>query len=116
MVEKIIETLVNMGAFPHRKRTKAETVRVVTNMLEAIKYEYNGKLPRWELKTFIERFAKNSEFSERQLYRYINTLRALGFLDDLIEVGTQKHYIVLSKKFGSRMNALYREYKKWLEG
>lgn len=115
MVEHIIEQLVEMGAFPHRKATKAETIRVVTNMLEAVKYEYEGKLPRWELKRFVERFAKSSGFSDRQLYRYINTLKALGFIDEYVEVGTQKQYLVLSKRFGSRMNTFYRLYKKWLE-
>nr|ADF80199.1 tn2-4p [Thermococcus nautili] len=114
MIDSIIEKLVEMGAFPARKKTKTETIRVVSNMLEAIKYEYNGRLPRWELKTFVTRFANQSKFSERQIYRYINELKALGFLEDIVDVGTQKHYIVLSKRFGSRMLALYRDYNKWL--
>ena len=115
MIKKIIETLVELGAIPHRKRTKANTIRVLTNMLEAIKIEYEGKLPRWELKAFVERFARSSGFSERQIYRYINTLKSVGLLDDYVEIGTQKHYIVLSKKFGSRMLSLYRIHKRWLE-
>nr|WP_192963171.1 hypothetical protein [Thermococcus sp. IRI48] len=115
MIDSIIERLVEMGAFPARKKTKAETIRVVSNMLEAIKYEYNGRLPRWELKAFVTRFAKQSKFSERQIYRYINELKALGFLDDFVDIGTQKQYIVLSKRFGSKMLGLYRDYKKWLE-
>lgn len=115
MVEKILEALANLGTIPHRKATKAETVRVLTNMLEAIKYEHEGKLPRWELKAFVERFAQSSGFSERQIYRYINTLKALGFLDDYVDLATGKHYIVLSKKFGSRMLDLYRKYRAWIE-
>ncbi|ASJ03812.1 hypothetical protein A3L09_10665 (plasmid) [Thermococcus profundus] len=115
MIEKIIQTLVDWGMVPHRQKTKAETIRTITNMLEAIKHEYDGKLPRWELKHFVQRFSRNSGFSERQIYRYINSLRALGFLDDYVELSTGKHYIVLSKRFGSRMLDLYRKYRAWLE-
>ena len=114
MIEKTIQVLTDLGVIPHRKKTKTETVRVLTNMLETIKYEYDGKLPRWELKRFVQRFAENSGFSERQIYRYINTLKALGFLDDYVEISTGEHYVVLSKKFGSKMLTLYRHYKTWL--
>ena len=115
MVEKIIQTLTELGAIPHRKKTKAETIRLITNILEAIKHEYDGKLPRWELKKFVQRFAESSKFSKRQIYRYIHTLKALGFLDDYVEISTGRHYIILSKRFGSKMLDLYRKYNTWLK-
>ncbi|MFA4663338.1 hypothetical protein [Pyrococcus kukulkanii] len=86
---------------------------VVENILEKLKYEYNGQLFRGNLKSFVQEVAEASGVHTNTVYYVIRRLKELGILEEAIVNG--KDYIVLSKRFSSRMIKLGREYSEWLK-
>ena len=82
------------------------------NVLDKLKFEYEGRLFVGNLKKFKEEVARASGISERQIHNIIQNLREKGIIEAVII--DNKEYLVLSKTFGSRLVKMGRNYWDWL--
>lgn len=106
-IEEILKELSKLGII------KEGWIRRYTNILNGIKYRYEGKLPKWELKGFLEEMAKIEKTTLRQEYNHFRKLRQLGFVESMI-LGSGEYWI-LSDRFGSKLWRIYKKYREWLK-
>jgi len=106
-IEEVLKELANMGVI------KEKWIRRYTNILNGIKYQYEGRLPKWELKNFLTHISQIEKTSLRQEYNHFKRLRQLGFIESLITANGE--YWIISDKFSSKLWKIYKSYRNWIK-